>query len=61
MRIAGASDAGNAGPEPDASWWGARSCVAARKSSQRRPMGRAWCGRADGAVPPAPLSSREEN
>ena len=25
MRIAGASDAGNAGPEPDASWWGARS------------------------------------
>ena len=36
MRIAGASDAGNAGPEPDASWWGARSCVAARLARARR-------------------------
>ena len=36
MRIAGASDAGNAQPEPDASWWGARSCVAARLARARR-------------------------
>ena len=41
--------------------WGRRAPVAARESSPRRPTGRAWCGRADGAVPPAPLSSREEN